>query len=208
MEPRTNKAAQRDHLPLRLVWVDCHYPVLALTLERALEAAARVHRGPDPPAGGRPSCVICCPESREHAASEVERIRALAPDAAVLVFGHSPDIGFARAAMRAGAQGFVHAGLSPEQLSRAVEVASAGETVLPRGLLEGLVVEGRGPDLSVLRPRQREILELAAEGLSNSQIAQRLYLSESTVKQHLRATYKILGVKNRRQAAYALRRRA
>jgi DNA-binding NarL/FixJ family response regulator len=46
-----------------------------------------------------------------------------------------------------------------------------------------------------------EILEMVAEGLSNAQISKRLYVSESTVKQHLRLAYKALGVKNRNQAA-------
>ncbi len=46
-----------------------------------------------------------------------------------------------------------------------------------------------------------KILEMVAEGLSNAQIAKRLYLSESTIKQHLRAAYKTLGVKKRNQAA-------
>jgi hypothetical protein len=46
---------------------------------------------------------------------------------------------------------------------------------------------------------------LVAEGLSNAQIARRLYLSVSTIKQHLRKAYKLLGVKNRTQAAASLR---
>ena len=45
-----------------------------------------------------------------------------------------------------------------------------------------------------------------AEGLSNAEIGQRLYLSESTIKQHLRAAYKLLGVNNRTEAANLFRR--
>jgi len=52
-----------------------------------------------------------------------------------------------------------------------------------------------------LSARQREVLELVAEGLPNAQIAQRLFITESTVKQHLYKAYKTLGVRNRREAA-------
>lgn len=54
--------------------------------------------------------------------------------------------------------------------------------------------------------RQREILDFVVEGLTNSQIAKRLFLSESTIKQHLRAAYKLLGVKNYTEAAKLMRR--
>jgi DNA-binding NarL/FixJ family response regulator len=53
--------------------------------------------------------------------------------------------------------------------------------------------------------RQREILEHLSEGLTNAQIAKRLFLTESTVKQHLRQAYKALGVSNRTEAARLIR---
>jgi DNA-binding NarL/FixJ family response regulator len=56
-----------------------------------------------------------------------------------------------------------------------------------------------------LTPRQREVLMLVARGLTNVQIAERLFLSESSVKQRLRQAYKILGVKNRTEAVKLLR---
>jgi DNA-binding CsgD family transcriptional regulator len=74
----------------------------------------------------------------------------------------------------------------------------------------GLVVgeESRPePKTHFLSARQREILELAAEDLSNAQIARRLFITESTVKQHLHKAYKILGVRNRREAAKFLGRK-
>jgi DNA-binding CsgD family transcriptional regulator/LysM repeat protein len=71
-------------------------------------------------------------------------------------------------------------------------------------LLGGLVRnEESWPDqrIHLLSARQREILELVAEGLPNAQIAQRLFVTESTVKQHLHKAYRTLGVRNRREAA-------
>ena len=132
---------------------------------------------------------------------------ALAPNSVVLVFVPSPNLRLARAALGAGASGLLRAGMRPEQILRAVRVALRGETVLPRGLLSEWVDEQRPLDLGVLlSARQREILELLAEGSTNSEIAGRLFLSESTVKQHLRAAYKALGVRNRREAAALSRR--
>ena len=122
--------------------------------------------------------------------------------------GASAERCLGRAALGAGARGFVHAEMGPGQIARAVRVAVEGEVVLPRGLLEELVAKVRQPDLSVLRPRQREVLDLVAEGLPNAEIARRLYVSESSVKQHLRSAYKALGLKNRRQASGVLRRNA
>ena len=55
--------------------------------------------------------------------------------------------------------------------------------------------------LLLLTARQWETLELAAEGLPNAQIARRLFITESTVKQHLRKAYSALGIRNRREAA-------
>ncbi len=77
----------------------------------------------------------------------------------------------------------------------------------PRGLTEFLLAEGDSPaNLDLLSARQREILDLVVEGFTNGQIAKRLFLSESTVKQHLRASYKLLGVRNRTEAARLVRR--
>jgi DNA-binding NarL/FixJ family response regulator len=95
--------------------------------------------------------------------------------------------------------------MTPDQLVRAVEVAIKGELVAPRELFRYLLSEDRSSDLAALSARQREILELVVEGLSNAEIAGRLFLSESTIKQHLRAAYKVLGVKNRTEAAKLIR---
>ncbi len=63
-------------------------------------------------------------------------------------------------------------------------------------------------NLGVLSYRQRQILEMVDEGMSNAEIGKRLYLSESTIKQHLRSAYKVLGVSNRTQASALFGRRS
>jgi DNA-binding CsgD family transcriptional regulator len=144
----------------------------------------------------------------EDPASEVERPRVLVPGAPV----RGPELGLydlrvARRILRAGASGFLHLGMEPSQIVRALSVTLEGQLALPRELLNRLIVgENTFPsDLADLTVRQREILELVAEGMSNTQIARRLFLSESTIKQHLRAAYKILKVRNRTEAAKLFR---
>jgi DNA-binding NarL/FixJ family response regulator len=149
---------------------------------------------------------IYCPEGAENLASVLAVLAQDAPSASVVVFGASADLPLARAALQAGARGFLHARMPPEHIARALRLTEEGELVLPKDLLGALAEEARGPDLSALTARQLEILKLVAEGLANSQIAERLYISESTVKQHLSAAYKLMGVKNRVQAATAVRR--
>ncbi len=206
---KKTETARPERAGLGLVWVKCPRRVLTrLGLEKALGAEARVHGGQEAPAGESPSVVICCPNGEDDAALEVKSVRALYAEATVLVFFPSPDLALARDALEAGASGLIHAGMEPEQVLRAVSVAVGGEEALPRVLLRHWVDERRSLDpAALLSPRQREISGLLAEGLSNAQIARRLYLSESTVKQHLGGVYKALGVKDRNQAASLLRSR-
>ena len=215
----TRRTRSTTRSPLGLVWVKSTQRVLSLGLEKALGAGAgtgaSVHRGHKAPKAEAPSAVIYCPDGldgeEEALAQEVEKIRAQAPHATILVCAIAPDLHLARGALKAGASGLLHTGMPPEQTLRAISAALRGEVVLPRALLRLWVNEQRRRlqeeprvDLSA---RQREVLELVAEGLTNAEIAGRLFLTESTIKQHLRAAYKALGVKNRTEAAALLRGR-
>ena len=192
--------------PSGVVWVDCPHSLVSTGLVRVLEEKTRVHQGPKPP-GDAPSCVILCVNGQEDLSERLERLRELSPGAPpVVVFGHQLDLPLARDALRAGASGFVHAEMTPEQLVRAVAVAAKGELVAPRELLRYVLIEDQSGDLAALSARQREILGYVVEGLSNAEIGRRLYLSESTIKQHLRSAYKLLGVSNRTEAANLFRR--
>ena len=192
--------------PFGVVWVDCPHSLVSTGLVRVLEEKARVHQGPKPP-GDAPSCAILCVNGHEDLSERVERLRELSPEAPPLVvFGPQLDLPLARDALRAGASGFVHAEMTPDQLVRAVAVAARGELVAPRELLRYVLIDDQSGDLSALSARQREILGYVVEGLSNAEIGRRLYLSESTIKQHLRSAYKLLGVSNRTEAANLFRR--
>jgi DNA-binding NarL/FixJ family response regulator len=191
---------------LGTVLLECDYPVVAMGLKEILKEEAEVYEGRKAQGAQDPSCVILCPNGKD-VASEVRRLRFLNPDAALLVFDTRVDQRLAKIALRAGASGFIHGGMRPEQLVRAIQRASSvGKAVISEELLEVLMTEeSKTEHLRVLTPRQREILELVVEGLSNARIAERLFLTESTIKQHLRAAYKLLNVHNRTEAAKLLR---
>jgi DNA-binding NarL/FixJ family response regulator len=191
--------------PLGLVWVDCPRSVVSAGLVRALEKQARVHQGLKPP-GDVPSCIILCANSQEGLSERLEFYQESCPDAPpIVVFGPQLDLPLARDALQAGASGFVHAEMMPDQLVRALAVATKGELVAPRELLGYVLTKDHSGDLGALSVRQREILGYVVEGLSNAEIGRRLYLSESTIKQHLRAAFRLLGVSNRTEAAKTMR---
>lgn len=187
--------------PLGLVWVvDSSYSLAAAGLEKALQGKADVHIGEDLDVGS-PSCVVLYVDGMEDFVAGLRRVRELYPGVPLLVFGPHLDLTLAWAALKNGADGFVHAAMAREQVVRAVEAVQKGELAAPRQLLRHLLSQNNNSNVGELSARQEEVLELVVEGLSNAEIAGRLYLSESTIKQHLRAAYKLLGVRNRTEAA-------
>ncbi|MBP2064459.1 DNA-binding NarL/FixJ family response regulator [Streptomyces iranensis] len=113
------------------------------------------------------------------------------------------------AALRAGAAGFLLKDTDPEQLVRAVRTLAQGGSVLDpavtRAVIGGyLAAEAEATAaaaVEALTPREREVLTLLGEGLANPQIAERMGLAPSTVKDHVRAVLGKLGGLNRVQAA-------
>lgn len=199
----SNLERDTERKALGTVWVVCPYPVVARGLEELLKTEARVHVGPEPPPVDQaPSSIILWPDEAEDVASEVKRLREMFPRALVLVFGSPADQRAVMVALGEGASGYLHAEMEPAQIVEAVSLVGAGEeVVIPQEALASLVGEDALEGTSALTPRQREILELVAEGLSNAEVAGRLCLSEATVKQHLRLAYKMIKVKNRTEAA-------
>jgi DNA-binding NarL/FixJ family response regulator len=196
--------------PLGLVWVvTSSYAITTEGLKQVLEGKAEVQIGGESCAGS-PSCVVLYASRLQEGCLEgMGGIRELYPGVPLLVLGSQLDLGLAWSALKQGADGFVHAQMHPSQVLRAVEVVQKGELAAPRQLLGYyLLSQKEKPKLGNLTARQQEILEMVVEGLSNAQIAGPLYLSESTIKQHLRAAYKALGVRNRTEAAKTMRKHA
>lgn len=126
----------------------------------------------------------------------------------VLMLTYTDDVETITAAMRAGAHGYlVHGAHSPEELVDAVRRVHAGEVVLGAeaagAVVSALREAPRVVDASAafgITRREAEVLDCLAKGLSNSEIAARLYLSPKTVKNHLHNAYAKLGVTTRAEA--------
>jgi DNA-binding NarL/FixJ family response regulator len=122
---------------------------------------------------------------------------------------------YVRRALAEGAAGYMLKDATPEDLAQAISVAlSGGGNVLSPRVIQNLfeTVEGHAPNgngdgtprpTSSLTQRENDILALLAEGKSNRDISRSLFLSEKTVKAHLAAIFRKLGVTNRTQAAMA-----
>ena len=120
-------------------------------------------------------------------------------------------------ALRAGASGFLLKDVTAERLFDAVRVIAAGEALLAPAVTRRLIGEFAAlrPDpepprcspirarLAALTPRETQVLRLVAEGLSNAEIAQRLVVTEETVKTHVSRVLGKLGLRDRTQAVVA-----
>ncbi|WP_029090426.1 response regulator [Brevibacterium album] len=103
------------------------------------------------------------------------------------------------AAIEAGASGYLLKDTPPDELLAAVRRAAAGETALAPSVGSRLVERMRAP-ATALSQRELEVLEAVAEGLTNAQIAARLFVSASTVKTHLVHVFEKLGARSRTDA--------
>jgi DNA-binding NarL/FixJ family response regulator len=141
-----------------------------------------------------------------------QELARVAPEVGVLMLTMLDDDETVRAAMRAGAAGYVLKGSSQQQIVRAIETVAAGDSVLGSGIARQVLDAASGrvpapPDpLAALTPRERQILELLAGGLSTTAMANRLALTSKTVHNNLSAIFAKLGVTNRTEAALLARR--
>jgi DNA-binding NarL/FixJ family response regulator len=111
-------------------------------------------------------------------------------------------------ALRSGAEGYLLKSASVNDVLDAVKRTAAGESMLSPGLATRLIAEFRqqGETNDKLSDREREVLQLIGLGQTNSEIAERLFIGESTVRTHLQRILSKLNLKNRAEAiAYANR---
>ena len=141
----------------------------------------------------------------------LELLRAMKlewPNVPVIMLSTYENPEYVRRALSDGAAGYLLKDATPEELGQAIDVAISGDgrAVSPNliwTLLEDVTRTG-AVDHKLTR-RERDILALLSEGRSNRSIAQHLYLSDKTVKAHLAAIFRKLGVTNRTQAAMMAR---
>ena len=137
------------------------------------------------------------------ATREVLRLR---PQVRVLVLTTFDLDEYVYAAVREGASGFLSKDATPEALAAAVVAVAEGQPVMSPRATEALLgfvregaplQEGSRDSLAVLSPREQDVARLLASGASNDAIAQTLFLSENTVKTHVKAVLAKLGVPDR-----------
>lgn len=142
-------------------------------------------------------------------------IKAELPETRILMVTVSDDDEHVFEAVKSGAEGYLLKDMSREDLGRTLEAVAAGESALSRGLAAKILDEfarlaregpARQPE-DALTPRERDVLQLVAEGATNREIAAALFVSENTVNFHMKNILRNLHLKNRAQAAaYAVRR--
>ena len=131
-------------------------------------------------------------------------VRARFGDVQVLILTVSEQEPDLLAALRVGAAGYLLKDMPPAELVEAVLRAGAGDPRIPSSMAGRVLSEvdaGSMGAIEDLSPREREVLELMAEGLRNREIAERLFLSEATVKTHVRHLLDKLRLRNRAEAA-------
>lgn len=140
-------------------------------------------------------------------AAAAARVAADHPATAVLVLTTYDTDGDIERALDAGARGYLLKDAGADHLTSAVRAAARGETMLAPSVAARLVARMRRPVPVTLTPRETQVLQAVADGLSNSAIGARLYITEATVKTHLLRAFTKLEVGDRTAAVVEAMRR-
>ncbi|MEV0583918.1 response regulator transcription factor [Nonomuraea sp. NPDC050310] len=178
---------------------------LLLGLEPDLEIVARVGAGDEVLAAAleaRPDVALLDIEMPGRSGLEVAaELREALPACRVLILTTFGRPGYLRRAMEAGAAGFLVKDGPVEELAAAIRRVLAGEKVVDPALAAAALSAGASP----LTDRERDVLAAAADGATVADIAARLHLSESTVRNYLSAAITKTGTRNRIEAARTAR---
>jgi DNA-binding NarL/FixJ family response regulator len=207
----------------RVLIADDHAPTRAgvrMALERdGIEVCAEVTNASDAIEAAlreRPDLCLLDVHMPGGGPSAASKITSSLPDTLVLMLTVSRDNQDVLESLRRGAVGYLLKEMDPASLPVAIRAALSGEGVLPRALAAGLIEEfrhrppgrrlagqtGRHPSLSA---REWEILELLAEGSGTAEMAERLFLSQVTIRRHISSILSKLGVSSREEAVRLVR---
>lgn len=134
------------------------------------------------------------------------QLRRSAPETKVVMLTMHSDQEVLANAIRAGACGYLVKDCSTEEIAGAVRMASSGETALSPQLAASMLDEVRKIDMApareerVVTKREEEVLQLIADGCSTPEVAEQMYISQKTVKNHLASIYQKLDARDRTQA--------
>ncbi|MFJ6154324.1 response regulator [Micromonospora profundi] len=135
-------------------------------------------------------------------------LRERAPSARVLILTTFDSESDVLPAIQAGAIGYLLKDALPDELMRAVRAAARGESVLAPSVTQHLMGQVRRPSAGTLTDREKQVLQLVANGHSNREAATALFIGEASIKTHLQHIYDKLGVRDRASAvAEGYRRR-
>ena len=207
----------------RVLIADDHAPTRAgvrMALERdGIEVCAEVGNASDAVDAAmreRPDLCLLDVHMPGGGPSAASKITSNLPDTMVVMLTVSRDNADVLESLRRGAIGYLLKDMNPASLPVAVRAALGGEGVLPRALSAGLIeqfrhrpesrrVSGQSRERPALSAREWEILELLAEGATTADMAERLFLSQVTVRRHISSILSKLGVTSREEAARLVR---
>lgn len=133
-----------------------------------------------------------------------QRISADVPGVGILVLTMIEDDRLVADALRAGARGYLLKGAEADEIERAVRAVASGAAILSSGVVAGVLGSVRAPSASPLvaglTVRERQVLDLIAQGSSNSAISEQLGIAPKTVGNHISAVFLKLGVATRAEA--------
>ena len=130
--------------------------------------------------------------------SVAQRVKAMGLNTAIVMLTSYDAQQYVIASLRAGARGFVLKTVSPKELTTAINTVAKGGLYLDPEVASVMGSQDFIPEQ--LSAREREVLLLAAKGLSSKEVAKRLYISERTVQTHLASIYDKLGSRNKTEA--------
>lgn len=141
--------------------------------------------------------VLACDIDAPRQMAALRRLRREAASAGIVVVSPPVTGTGVRRALDAGADAVVFEPECEQALTTAVHGVANGQSVVPRKVRASL-------EKPVLSHRENEVLVLVADGLTNAEIAENLFLAESTIKSHLASIFTKLGVRSRKEVAVAL----
>ncbi len=133
------------------------------------------------------------------------QIKARLPELRIVMLTMHADQDVLAEAIRAGANGYLVKDCSTDEIAEAIECVADGETALSPRLAASMLAEVRKGSGSheqerVITKREEEVLQLIADGCSTPEVAERLFISQKTVKNHLASIYQKLDARDRTQA--------